>query len=164
VPAIRKAVSEIDPNLPLANIATMQQVLDDTLLPASRPTWIIGVFAFVAVLLAAIGLYGLIAHSVTQQWHEIGIRMALGARPNDVLSHVLRDALATVSLAILLGLIGAFALTRVMKSLLFEVSPLDPFALAAACVSMLVIGFLAGFLPAHRAARADPAATLRDAG
>ena len=164
VPMIRKAVNEIDPNLPLGNIATMQQVLDDTLLPASRPAWIIGAFAFIAVLLAAIGLYGLISHSVTQQWHEIGIRMALGARPNDVLSQILRDTLATVSVAILLGLLGALALTRVMKSLLFEVSPLDPFALAAACIVMLLIGLLAGFLPANRAARADPAATLRDVG
>lgn len=163
VPMIRKAVSEMDPNLPLGNIARMQQVLDDTLLPASRPAWIIGVFAFIAVLLAAIGLYGLISHSVTQQWHEIGIRMALGARPNDVLLQVLRSALTTVSVAILLGLIGSFALTRVMKSLLFEVSPLDPLALVAACLFMLVIGFLAGFLPANRAAHADPAATLRDA-
>jgi len=81
-----------------------------------------------------------------------------------VLSHILRNTLATVSAAILLGLLGAFALTRVMKSLLFEVSPLDPFALVAASIALLLIGLLAGLLPANRAARADPAATLRDAG
>ena len=94
--AIRQAVRAVDPNLPLGTAATMQQVLDDTLLPASRPAWLIGIFAFIAVFLAAIGLYGLMSHSVTQHLREIGIRMALGAQSRDVLSHILGEVLVMV--------------------------------------------------------------------
>jgi len=164
MPSIRQAVREIDSNLPLGDVATMQQVRDRTLAGASRPAWLIGIFAFVAILLAAIGLYGVLAYSVTQQRRELGIRMALGARPGDVLSQVLRRALVMVSVGLVFGLIGVFALTRVIANLLFEVSPLDPLALATACISMMVIGLLAAFPPASRAARVDPIATLRDAG
>jgi putative ABC transport system permease protein len=118
----------------------------------------------VAALLAALGLYGVLSHSVTQQRREIGIRMALGARSRDVLSHVLRNALSMITLGLALGLLGAFALTRVMESLLFQVSPLDPLALGVACATMISIGLLAGFVPAKRAARVDPMAVLRDEG
>src|SRR6185312_5788887 len=164
MPSIRQAVREIDSNLPLGDVATMQQVRDRTLAGASRPAWLIGIFAFVAILLAAIGLYGVLAYSVTQRRRELGIRMALGARPGDVLSQVLRGALTMVAAGIVFGLFGVFAVTRVMANLLFEVSPLDPLALAIACVSMMLIGLFAAFLPASRAARVDPIATLRDAG
>lgn len=164
MPAIRIAVREIDPSLPLGDVAMMEQVRERTLSGASRPAWLIGAFAAIAVLLAAIGLYGVISHAVTQQRREIGIRMALGAQPRDLLSHVLRNALNMVVVGLVLGLLGAFALTRVMKSLLFEVSPLDPLALTVACASMTLIGLLAGFLPANRAARVDPVTTLRDEG
>jgi putative ABC transport system permease protein len=163
VPAIRDALHQIDPNLPLGDIATLQQVRDETLSPASRPAWLVGGFAFIAILLAAIGLYGLISHSVTQQRREIGIRMALGARSTDVLSQILRVALLTVLISVAFGLLGTFLLTRVLRGMLFEVSPLDPFMLAAACISMVLIGLLAGFPPARRATRVDPAVTLRDA-
>jgi putative ABC transport system permease protein len=164
VPAIREAVRQIDPNLPLGDVATMRQVRERTLQGASQPAWIIGAFAGVAALLAALGLYGVLSHSVTQQRREIGIRMALGARSRDVLSHVLRNALSMITLGLALGLLGAFALTRVMESLLFQVSPLDPLALGVACATMISIGLLAGFVPAKRAARVDPMAVLRDEG
>jgi putative ABC transport system permease protein len=164
MPAIREAVREVDPTMPLGDIATMEQVRGRRLSGASRPAWLIGVFAFIAVLLAAIGLYGVLSQSVTQQRREIGIRMALGAQSRDVLSHILGNALSMVAVGLVFGMLGAVALTRVMKSLLFEVSPLDPLALTVACVSMMVIGLLAGFLPANRAARVDPVTTLRDEG
>jgi predicted permease len=164
MPAIRDAVRNIDSSLPLGDVATMEQVRERTLSGASKPAWLIGVFAAIAVLLAGIGLYGVISHAVTQQRREIGIRMALGARPLDVLSQILRSALGLVAIGLVFGLLGTFGLTRVMKSLLFEVSPLDPVALALACVSMTVTGLLAGFLPAARAARVDPVTTLRDEG
>jgi putative ABC transport system permease protein len=164
MPAIREAVREIDPNLPLGDIATMQQVRERTLSGASRPAGLIGVFAAIAVLLAAIGLYGVLSHTVTLQRREIGIRMALGAGASAVFSHVLRNALSMVAVGLGLGLVGTFALTRVMKNLLFEVSPLDPVALTVACVSITLIGLLAGFLPAWRAASLDPVETLREEG
>jgi putative ABC transport system permease protein len=164
MPGIRKAVGEIDPNLPLADVATMQQVREDTLSGISRPAWLIGAFASMAVLLSAIGLYGVVSYSVTQRRRELGIRMALGARSRDVLSHVLRSALAMVGVGLIFGLIGVYALTRILTNLLFEVSPLDPLALGVACFSMTAIGLLAGFLPARRAARFDPMVSLRDAG
>ncbi len=164
MPAIREAMREVDRSLPLGDIATMEQVRERTLSGASRPAWVIGVFASIAVLLAAIGLYGVVAHVVTQQRREIGIRMALGARSGDVLSQVLRNALGMVAIGLAFGLLGAFALTRVMKNQLFEVSPLDPFALAAACAAMTLIGLAAGLVPASRAARVDPVTTLRDEG
>ncbi|MGH8639271.1 MAG: FtsX-like permease family protein, partial [Burkholderiales bacterium] len=161
---IREAVREIDPNLPLGDIATMQQVRERTLSGASRPAWVIGVFAAVAAILAALGLYGVLSHAVTQQRRDIGIRMALGARSSDVVSHVLRKALLMVAAGLVFGIFGAVALTRVMENLLFEVSPLDPVALSVACISMTLIGLVAGFLPASRAARVDPMKTLRDEG
>jgi putative ABC transport system permease protein len=164
MPAIREAVREIDPSLPLADIATMEQVRDRTLTGASRPAWLIGAFAAIAVLLTAVGLYGVFAQAVTQRRREIGIRMALGAASSEVLRQVLWNALGLVVVGLGLGLIGAFALTRVMKNLLFEVSPLDPVALTVACISMAVIGMFAGFIPASRAARVDPVVTLRDEG
>ncbi len=164
MPAVREAIRQIDSSLPLGDVATMEQVRDRTLSGASRPAWLIGAFAAMAVLLAGIGLYGVVSHAVTQQRREIGIRMALGARSATVLSQVLRNALALVVVGLAFGMLGTFALTRVLKSLLFEVSPLDPVVLAAACASMTLIGLLAGFLPANRAARIDPVTTLRDEG
>lgn len=164
MPAIREAVREVDPNLPLADVATMEQVRDRTLTGASRPAGLIGAFAAIAVLLTAVGLYGVLAQAVTQRRREIGIRMALGAASSDVLKQVLWNAFGLVSMGLAIGLVGAFALTRVMKNLLFEVSPLDPVALTAACLSLAVIGTLAGFVPASRAAKVDPVVTLRDEG
>ncbi len=164
LPAIREAVGEVDRNLPLGDVATMGQVRDNTLSGTSRPAGLIGAFAALAVLLAGIGVYGVVSHAVTQRRREFGIRMALGARSRDVLSRVLRDVFAMVAVGLVFGLAGAFALTRAMKSLLFEVSPLDPLALSVACVSMILIGLIAGLLPASRAARVDPVATLRDEG
>jgi ABC-type antimicrobial peptide transport system permease subunit len=142
----------------------MQQVRDRTLEGASRPAWVIGVFAALATFLAAVGLYGVLSHTVAQQRREIGIRMALGAKSRDVLSHVLRNALTMIGVGLVAGVTGAFAVTRILKNLLFEVSPLDPLAFTAACACMVLIGLLAAFVPASRAVHVDPAATLREEG
>jgi putative ABC transport system permease protein len=164
LPAIRQAVRELDAGLPLGDIATMRQVRDRTLSGVSRPAWLIGSFALIAAVLSAIGLYGVVAYSVTRQRRELGIRMALGARPGMLVSHILRSALGMIAAGLLFGTAGVFMLTRVLRHLLFEVSPLDPLALTAACFSMAVIGFGAGWFPARRAARVDPVSTLREAG
>jgi putative ABC transport system permease protein len=161
---IREAVRQIDPHLPLGEVRTMEQVKEQSLLWAKQPSWVVGAFAGVAALLAALGLYGVLAHSVTQQRREIGIRMALGARPGDVVSHTLRSAFSMLFVGLAVGLAGAFALTRALKSLLFNVSPLDPVALAVACVLMTLVGILAAWVPASRASRVDPMTALRDEG
>ena len=114
--------------------------------------------------MAALGLYGVLAHAVTEQRREIGIRMAMGARPGDVVSHTLRSALAMLLVGLAVGLAGAFALTWALKSLLFEVSALDPVALVLACVLMTLVGILAALIPASRAAGVDPMTVLRDEG
>ena len=161
---IREAVRQIDPHLPLGDVMTMEQVKEQSMLWAKQPTWVVGTFAGVAALMAALGLYGVLAHAVMQQRREIGIRMALGARPGDVVSHTLRSALSMLIVGLAVGLAGAFALTRVLKSLLFEVSALDPVALAVACVLMALVGILAALIPASRAAGVDPMTVLRDEG
>jgi putative ABC transport system permease protein len=159
---IREAVRQVDPHLPLGDVRTMEQVKQRSMLWAKQPTWVVGAFAGVAALLAALGLYGVLAHAVTEQRREIGIRMALGARPGDVISHTLRSALSMLLVGLAVGLAGAFALTRALKGLLFEVSALDPAALALACVLMTLIGILAAAIPASRAAGVDPMTVLRN--
>jgi hypothetical protein len=164
MPGIREAIRQIDPNLPLGDVMTMQQVKEQSLLWARQPTWVIGAFAGVAALLAALGLYGVLTHAVTQQRREIGIRMAVGARSGDVLAHILRGAFSMLLIGLAAGLAGAVALTRVLKSLLFQVSVLDPAALAVACILMTLVGIVAAWIPASRATRVDPMTVLRDEG
>ncbi|HLH04889.1 MAG TPA: ABC transporter permease [Bryobacteraceae bacterium] len=164
VSALRHALRAVDPNLPLADVATLEQIRRETLSGVSRPAWLIGVFALVAIVLSAVGLYGVMAYAVTQRRVEFAIRMALGAHSGDVLGHVLKSALAMVAMGLGAGMIGVFAMTRLLKSLLFEISPLDPFALGAACALTVAIGLMAGLIPARRAARIDPAVDLRNGG
>jgi putative ABC transport system permease protein len=158
---IREAVRQVDAHLPLGDVRTMKQVKEQSMLWLRQPTWVVGAFAGVAALLAALGLYGVLAYTVTEQRREIGIRMALGARQGDVLSHVLRNSLSMLVVGLAAGLVGAFALTRVLKSLLFNVSALDPVALSVACVLMTLIGMLAAWIPARRATQVDPIVALR---
>jgi putative ABC transport system permease protein len=162
MPGIRKAVWQVDANLALGDVRTMEQVKERSTLWAKQPTWVIGAFAGVAALLAALGLYGVLAHAVTQQRREIGIRMALGAGKGDVLTYVLRNATSMLLVGFAVGLAGAFAQTRLLKSLLFNVSTLDPLALSIACISMALVGMLAAWIPANRATRVDPTLALRD--
>ena len=164
MPGVREAVRQLDPHLPLGDVRTMQQIRQRSLSGLSDPAWVIGAFAGIAALLAALGLYGVLSHAVNQQRREIGIRMALGARAGDVLSQMLRQALGMIVVGLAAGLLGAFALTRVMRTLLFEVSALDPVALVTAGVAMAVVGLLAALIPASRAARVNPVGVLRSEG
>jgi putative ABC transport system permease protein len=161
MPAIREAVRQIDPNLPLGDVRTLEQIKQRSLSGATEPTWVIGAFAGVAALLAALGLYGVLAHTVRHRRREIGIRMALGADASRVLTEILRYALVLVAIGLGVGFVAAALLTRVTKSLLFEVSALDPIAFASAGALMLLIGLLAAAIPAFRAAHVDPVSALR---
>jgi putative ABC transport system permease protein len=164
MPAIREAIAQIDPRLPLGDVRTMEQVKQLRMAGRTGPAWMIGSFAAVAALLAALGLYGVLAHTVNQRRREIGIRMALGARTADVLAHVMRNAAWMILTGLVIGVAGALALTRVMRGLLFQVSAADPVAFSLAGMAMIVIGIAAALLPARRAARVDPVNALRSEG
>ncbi len=164
VPAIREAVRQLDSRLALADIRTMEQIWEQSLSGLKEPVWLIGIFALASALLAAIGLYGVLSHSVTQQRREIGIRMALGARATDVLSFVARGTLTMVGVGLMAGLAAAAALTQVTSSLLFEVSARDPWAFVAGALGMGAIAVFAALIPARRATRVDPTTALRSEG
>ena len=164
MPAVRDAVRQIDDRLALADVRTMEQIWSGSLAGLRAPVWFVGSFAAVAAMLAALGLYGLLSHAVAQRRREIGIRMALGARAHDVLSLVARSTLAMVGVGLVVGLIGAAAFTRAARSLLFEVSALEPGAFVFGVAAMAAVALLAAVLPARRATRVDPALALRREG
>ena len=162
--AMRDAIGQTDHRVVAANVRTMAQIKQRSLSGVREPAFVIGAFAAISVLLAALGIYGVLAHVVTQQRREIGIRMALGASAGDVVGHVVTNALWMVVLGLALGVAGAALLTRVVTTLLFEVSALNPTVFAGACVFMLVVSLLAAAVPAVRAARVDPNTALRAEG
>ena len=161
MPMIRDIVSGIDPMLALADIRTLDEVHQRSLSGLKEPAWLIAIFAGLSVLLAALGLYGVVSHGVTQKRREIGIRMALGARANDVVSLVVRNIVITVAGGLVAGIAAAAALTRVTASLLFETSALDPIAFAIAATVMTTVAIVAALIPASRATRVDPTTALR---
>jgi putative ABC transport system permease protein len=161
VPMIREIVGSIDPLLALADIRTLDQVHQRSLSGLKEPAWLIAIFAGLSALLAALGLYGVVSHGVAQKRREIGIRMALGARANDVVSLVVRNIVITVAGGLVAGIAAAAALTRVTASLLFETSALDPAAFAIAAAAMTSVAIVAALIPASRATRVDPTTALR---
>lgn len=159
--AVTKAIREIDPEMPVYDVDSMEQRLSDFLAPQRFSMSLLGVFAFVALVLAAIGIYGVMANSVSHRTHEIGIRMALGARPFDVLGLVVRQGMLLVAIGTAIGVVAAVALARVVASLLYGVRPWDPVTLLLVAVVLAVVALFACYLPAQRAARVDPMVALR---
>jgi putative ABC transport system permease protein len=159
--ALRGQVSALDRDLPSPQIRTLEAMLTEMLGPRSWSIVVLGFFAGVAMILAAIGIYGLLQYLVTQQTHEVGVRMALGATRIDIARMVLRRGLKLTLIGLAIGLTGALATTRVIRGLLYEVGPTDP--LTFVCVSILLAGvtLLATYIPARRAARIDPMEALR---
>ena len=158
---VQAEVQRIDPALPVANLATMTDVLGDALARPRFLTLLLGIFAGVALALAAIGTYGVMAYSVTQRRQEIGIRMALGARSSNVLSMVMSQGFAVAALGLLIGVVGAIFLTRLLRTLLFNVSATDPMAFVGAPLLLAVVALLACYIPARRATHVDPAKVLK---
>jgi putative ABC transport system permease protein len=161
VPAVRQAVREVDPYQPLATIRTMDEVLARVTAQRRIGMILLTAFAALALLLAALGIYGVLSYFVVQHTPEIGVRMALGAQKRDVLRLVLRKGMTLALAGILIGLAGAFALTRLMKSLLFGVSAFDPLTFAGVAILLAVVALLACYIPARRAMKVDPMVALR---
>jgi macrolide transport system ATP-binding/permease protein len=161
IAAVRNAVHSIDPNLPVYDVKTMAEHMRLPLFPARIAAVVLGAFGFVALALAAIGIYGVTSYSVAQRTREIGIRMALGAQLGDVLRLIISQGLKLTALGVGLGLIGAFILTRALASLLYEVSATDPVTFVLVSVSLGVVALLASYFPARRATKVDPLVALR---
>jgi predicted permease len=159
--SIAKAIQSLDPDLPVFDVKAMDERLSDALARRRFSMLLLGVFAVIALILAAVGVYGVMAYSVTQRTHEIGIRLALGAQKRDILMLVIRQALSLVSLGIAAGLVVALALTRVMTSLLYGVSVTDRWTLVVTPLLLAGVALAASYLPARRAAKVDPMVALR---
>jgi putative ABC transport system permease protein len=158
---MRDALRRVDPHVALADVRTLDELRAMSLSGLKEPAWLIGIFAALSAVLAALGLYGVVSHGVSRQRREIGIRMALGANSGDVVSLVVRNVLVMIGIGVIAGLAGAAAMSRVTRSLLFEVSALDPMAFATAAGAMAIVGLVAALVPAGRATRVDPTTALR---
>ncbi len=161
VPSVERTVRELDPELPLAQVATLDEIVAHSISEPRFYMVLLGAFASMAVFLAALGIFGVLSYAVVQRAREIGIRVALGAHPRDVVRMVLTQAAGLAALGVLAGMAGALALSRVMASLLFELSPTDPSTLAATATLLAAVALLASYLPARRATRVDPLIALR---
>ncbi len=163
VPAITRLVNELDPQVPITEIQSMEQLLAKSLARRSFTMMLLATAAGLALLLSAVGIYGVISYVVAQRRGEIGIRMALGARAGEVRGLVVRQSLALAGVGVVIGLAMALVTTRVLGSLLFGVSPTDPLVLTGATLVLVLIAALASYAPARRASRVDPAEVLRGA-
>ena len=161
VAAVRSTLASIDPNIAVYEIRTADEILAGTLGSRRFTMFLLAVFAGVALLLACVGLFGVMAYLVSQRTHEIGVRLALGARPGDVFRLVIGRGMALASIGSALGLGGAWAIGRFLETMLFQVKPTDPITLASAPVVLLVVALLACYVPARRAMKVDPMVALR---
>ena len=159
--AVRGQVYELNPNLPVAEVQTLASQVSLSLYPARLTAGLLGVFGLLALALASVGIYGVVAYSVSNRTHEFGIRMALGADPRDLLSLVLREGLVIASIGLAIGLVLAFVASRLISSFLYGLSPSDPLTFLA--ISLLLVGVALGacFVPARRASKLDPMIALR---
>jgi predicted permease len=160
-PAIRRAFKSVDPTLVMFDVKSMDNFLNGPLSGPRLSALLLSAFGLAALMLAAVGLYGVMSSIVRERTREIGIRLALGATPELVRRAVLRQALVVAGVGAIVGLAGALATTRLLKSLLFEVSPTDPISLAIVCGVLIAAAAAAAYIPARRATRVDPASALR---
>jgi putative ABC transport system permease protein len=159
--SLRSEVTSLDRGLPIFSLKPMNEYLHDSMARRRFNLTLLSIFGVVALLLAAVGIYGVISYGVSQRIQEIGIRLALGAKTRDVLLMIVRQGMGLAIVGITFGLVGAFALTRLMKALLFEVSPTDPVTfLGTACV-LILVALLACLIPARRATKVNPLIALR---
>jgi len=154
-------VHKFDPNLPVTHVMTLDNLLSDSVSPRRFSTFLLGVFAGLALLLAAMGIYGVMSYVVSLRTNEIGIRMALGAQPGDIWRLVIGRGAQLALAGVALGLMGAFALTKLISSLLYGVKPTDPVTFGGVALLLVSVALLACYVPARRAMRVDPMVALR---
>src|SRR6185436_16944514 len=159
--AVRNAVWSVDKDQPISNVRTLDQVFAAAISQERFQALMLGLFAALALLLACVGLYGVISYTVVQRTHEIGVRMALGAQSLDVLKLVIRQGMMLTFAGLVAGIIAGTFVTRVLSDLLFGVTPRDPLTFAGVPVLLLFVAFFACYIPARRATRIDPLAALR---
>jgi putative ABC transport system permease protein len=159
--AARNVIHQLDPDQPIGEVATMQMLMSKSVARAKFNSTLLAIFSIVALVMAAVGIYGVMSYSVLQRTHEIGVRMALGAQRNDVLKLILRQGILLAVTGVLVGLAGSFGLTRVIATLLFDVAATDTTTFGAVAVGLFLITFMASYIPAWRATKVDPLVALR---
>ena len=162
VPAIKARLAELDPNVPLARPRPMEGYVSDLLSPNTFALTLFALFALLAVVMAAVGIYGVLSHSVSQRAKELGIRIALGARQRGVARLVVGQGLRLTVLGVIGGVLAAVWLSQFLASLLYAVTPTDPVTYAAIALGVILVGTLASYIPARRASLVDPAEALRE--
>jgi len=160
-PALRQAVAEVDRTAPVAQVQTMEHIVSESVTQPRFNLFLVGLFGGIALLLSAAGIYGVTAYTVTQRTHELGIRLALGAQVSDVLKLVLGQGMAVIGIGMVIGLVAAFGLMRLLRSLLFGVGENDPLTFAAISLVLLLVALVACYVPARRATKVDPMIALR---
>jgi putative ABC transport system permease protein len=160
-PAARNVIRALDAQQPIGEVSTMETLLSTSVARSRFSASLLTVFSFVALVMAAVGIYGVMSYSVLQRTHEIGVRMALGAQHFDVLKLVVRQGVLLGVVGVVLGLAASFALTRLIATLLFEVTATDSATFAAVSVGLFLVTLIACYVPARRATRVDPLKALR---
>ncbi|MBZ5618847.1 MAG: FtsX-like permease family protein [Acidobacteriia bacterium] len=158
---LRQVIAGIRPDVPVTRFRTVDEVFSDSVSTPRSTMWLLFSFAALALLLSSVGIYAVVAYTVAQRKREIGIRMALGARAHDILRGILSRSLIVTSVGLGMGLAGALAATRVLRSLLFQITATDTVTFVAMPVILLAVSLIATYVPARRAARVDPAITVR---
>jgi predicted permease len=158
---VREAIRSVDPDQPIFRVTTMDQLVSNSMAQKRLAMMLLTIFAGIALVLSAVGIYGVISYSVAQRTHEIGIRMALGAQPGDMLGMVVRQAMTMTLIGVGIGLAGAYVATRVLSSLLFGIGAHDPVTFGAVAIVLAAIALLASIVPARRATKVDPLVALR---
>ena len=161
ISSVRGAVKAIDPDQPIYSPRTMDEIRAESVAPERLNLTLLSLFAGIALVLAIVGIYGVMSYSVTQRTHEIGIRMAIGARPVDVFKMILGHGMKLALIGVGLGLVGAFALTRLMATMLFGVEPTDATTFAGISILLIAVALLACYLPGRRATKVEPTISLR---
>jgi putative ABC transport system permease protein len=161
IASVRRQVKEVDSDQPIYNIHTMDEIRADSIAPERLNLTLLSIFASIALVLAIVGIYGVMSYAVSQRTHEIGIRMAIGAQPRDVFKMVLGRGMILALVGVAFGLIGAFGLTRLMTTMLFGVQPTDPATFAVIAVLITAVALIACYVPGRRATKVDPLVALR---